>query len=824
MSRTDPKFSQRVCPKTGKPIAPARSWWRTWWLIWLYPIIGVVSLIWFVVRVAPKPSRATYPCQQLVAPLASSFVVWVIGVLGSILAFRKAKQMILRSRFLLATAALAIGTVSMYFVIIGAPQDQAEATVWEPRTAVKPANQPMGVPKGLNPGRVVWVHDADATDWNGTTDYWWNGGDTDQAVLDDMMAKTVRWLAGESTVADAWDELFFHFNQERGLQANAYQPGEKIAIKINLTLTNCSTYNTVDNAGNQLNSLSSNSVTVEMIHSLLDQLVNDAGVPEQDIFIGDPTCYFPTREYEYLSASFPDVNYMSARDGKVLAGRPRIQTSSVKLYWSTSAADETTQDYLPKYYADAKYFINLSILKAHSAAVTLCGKNHYGSLNRRPADRGYYNLHNSLPYLEPDMASYRALVDLMAHEHLGGKTILYLIDGIWGGYNWGGTVPQTWGMPPFNNDYPNSILASQDPVAIDSVGFDFYWEEDRVSWYSYPFTQSSAGREHFPHISGGDDYLHEAAKADNPPSGTFYDPEGDGTRIPVQGVHEHWNNGVDKQYRGNQGFSDGITLISSEPPEATGTVVGRYVFYNNSSFDGNDPAANADDDAAIATDKTALLAGQATAANYTSYLFGLNGVMVDIDGAPGPLGAADFDFMMGPGSYWIAAPTPTVSVRPGAGAGGSDRVTIVFPDWLTLNQWIKVTVKATVATGLAAADVFYFGNTPGDTCDSPTDTYVDAADVANCAANPRNFDLDDFVVLKSHFGLSGVTWAEGDYDGNGTVALDDFVILKSRFGEAALIDDPHDHNRDGRVDADDQGVCLMNPTNAANCLPLITVP
>ena len=39
-------------------------------------------------------------------------------------------------------------------------------------------------------------------------------------------------------------------------------------------------------------------------------------------------------------------------------------------------------------------------------------------------------------------------------------------------------------------------------------------------------------------------------------------------------------------------------------------VVGENIFYNDSSFDGNNPAANAADDAAIATDKTALLPGQ----------------------------------------------------------------------------------------------------------------------------------------------------------------------------------------------------------------------
>jgi len=33
-------------------------------LRWLLPVVGLFSLIWFLIRVIPKPSRATYPCQR----------------------------------------------------------------------------------------------------------------------------------------------------------------------------------------------------------------------------------------------------------------------------------------------------------------------------------------------------------------------------------------------------------------------------------------------------------------------------------------------------------------------------------------------------------------------------------------------------------------------------------------------------------------------------------------------------------------------------------------------------------------------------------------
>ena len=88
-------------------------------------------------------------------------------------------------------------------------------------------------------------------------------------------------------------------------------------------------------------------------------------------------------------------------------------------------------------------------------------------------------------------------------------------------------------------------------MAIDSVGFDFLWSE----------------RSDSPRHGGVDDFLHEAALADNPPSGTFYDPNHTKAeqRLPSLGVHEHWNNATEKKYSRNLGTGKGIELIAVKP-------------------------------------------------------------------------------------------------------------------------------------------------------------------------------------------------------------------------------------------------------------------
>jgi hypothetical protein len=71
-------------------------------------------------------------------------------------------------------------------------------------------------------------------------------------------------------------------------------------------------------------------------------------------------------------------------------------------------------------------------------------------------------------------------------------------------------------------------------------------------------------------MSGADDYLTEAALADDPPSGTFYDPEADGVRMESLGVHEHWNDPLHKQYSGNLGMGSGIELTRPMPSDFNG--------------------------------------------------------------------------------------------------------------------------------------------------------------------------------------------------------------------------------------------------------------
>ena len=358
-----------------------------------------------------------------------------------------------------------------------------------------------------------------------------------------MMSQAVCAVTGEATVAKSWDKLFRHFNRSRGKGDAGYRRGEKLVVKPNWVgmifregAVNPETYTLIQRQDYM-------NTSPQMIIALVRQLI-EVGVRQSDISVCDTLAYLVHEYYDILHHEFPKVEYVDYA-GKF--GRIQVKASSVPVFWSCRPQGKAP-DYVPLGFAQAEYLVNFATLKAHvCTGMTLCGKNHFGSLVRWPVQEGYYDLHQRS--FAQQTKTYREQVDLMGHSHLGGKTLLYLLDGLYTGKHGMDAAPRKWTSPPFQGHWTSSLLASQDPVAIDSVGFDFLWTE----WQD------------FPRRRGVDDYLHEAALAQNPPSGTFYDPNHSTAveRLASLGVHEHWNNPQEKKYSRNLRTGNGIELVTT---------------------------------------------------------------------------------------------------------------------------------------------------------------------------------------------------------------------------------------------------------------------
>jgi hypothetical protein len=386
-------------------------------------------------------------------------------------------------------------------------------------------------------------------------DGWFLPQNTNLEAVDKMVADAVQRVAGKETIAEAWDALFRYFNQLHGKGDVAYSKGEKIFIKVNHVSASSNTFSD-DYTILNTNRYGMAETSPQLALAVLRQLVNDCGIPDSNIAVGDPMKHIYKHVYEMWHGEFSNITYIDHRGAY---GRTRpVAHSQPSIYYSDrgqvlrDGSNPVTTDYLPAVIVEADYMINIAALKGHArAGITLCAKNHFGSNSRNSAAHLHEGLvsPNKVP-TRPGYGLYRVLVDLIAHEKLGANTVLFIVDGLWAGSE-ANDPPRKFRMPPFNNDWASSIFVSQDEVALESVCFDFLKTE---------FTANNPYGS-YPQYEGTDDYLVQAADSSYWPDGFQYDPEKDGTVIGSQGVHEHWNDAINKQYSRNLGTGDGIELI-----------------------------------------------------------------------------------------------------------------------------------------------------------------------------------------------------------------------------------------------------------------------
>lgn len=392
----------------------------------------------------------------------------------------------------------------MFFGNLNAPK---------PRLFVGP-NQPMGEAFGDFPGRVSWMHAPGVATWDGKTGLWVEDRWNNQAKADAMIDETIRTLTGETEMKKAWKALFRNFNKIHDRGNRGYKRGEKIAIKLNMN--NAITHHDTI----ELNS--SPFVTLALIRSM----VNKGGVDQRDIIINEPSRAITDSIYNKVKREFPKITFIDNIGGN---GREKCEYYKEQIQYSVDNGKLARG--LAKCIVDADYVINSTLLKTHKGpGVTLTAKNWYGATDIALEWRK--NAHNNFsPDKRRGKPGYKTFVDFIAHKDLGGKCLLYLIDGTYGSRDVNGAPYPKWQKMPFNNEWCCSIIASQDPLACDAVAMDLLISE----WPE------------FGSFSFCDEYLREAASLPNAPSGTIYRTNGKTLERPL-GLFEHWNNGIDKKY------------------------------------------------------------------------------------------------------------------------------------------------------------------------------------------------------------------------------------------------------------------------------------
>lgn len=536
-SRVIDKLIKR-CPMSGRIVGIRRD---TRLAKILFAALGVLALGWFLFRVIPKPSRATYPCQRVAAGIGAGFLAYCVGLLLTYTGFRFLHRKLGKAVALVfVVAVVALG----YYGTGGAQTPTPAQPIVQDLTPREGRNNPMGDGKGIFPGRVVWVQDFHATKWDGKTGNWWQDENIDQPTVDKMFSQSLQSLAGAPSDAEAWDRLFRHFNQTHGRGTQGYRKGEKIVIKLNLNADSKGA--AWENAGYP---------SPHGVYAMVRQLIEVAGVPGACITLTDPSRIVSQDKYAKICAnSNPEYRQVviSDKTGGTTPQKVKAEPDMNCPIHFDLPQNKKLVMYLPRSYTEATYLINYALVRPHRVfGITLAAKNHFGSVY--DTEKQVFNpsvLHAFALWDYPTPYKHgnvNGLVQLLGHKELGGKTLLYFADGLYTSKNQSLKVVR-WST--LNNHWFSSLLMSQDPVALDSVGYDLLCSEPNLTEGNPSFNG---------HVDG---YLHEAALAGNPPSKAKYDPENDGTGLNSLGVHEHWNNATEKKYSRNLGKKEGIELVA----------------------------------------------------------------------------------------------------------------------------------------------------------------------------------------------------------------------------------------------------------------------
>jgi len=467
------------CPRTGKLLGINRSAWPKWALL----LAGSAACLWYLLRVIPKPSRAAYPCLRAAAPIRIGFLAYCAALAGYAFSSAKARSLF-RNKRLFRAGLFFVASIASLGVFIANDSRPALAAA------------PVGAGKGIFPGRVAWVYNPNAAKWTGAGNYW-DPAVNPQAEYNKSFAAGLAALSGGKDDRDCWDRIFRWFNDGHGRPGTAYQAGDMIAIKINQN-------NSPAPAADHGNAMNANPQTCLAVVS---SLVN-AGVPQADIWIGDPSRAVTDNIFNAIHNAFPNVKVVD-----YFGNNGRVTTTNINGVFPNSDVKNAEAACFYK----ARYLVCQPLLKGHVGQIIT-----FGSKN-------FYGINGILPNWQDNKGhpGDSALTAYMTNANFGGKVVLWAMDAMYPSPELDGAPFNGVALSPFNGRQMSSFIMSLDGCAEECVSYDFW--------------SAVSGR------SGGINYASTSARAGG-------------------GAAGHWNNSLDKKYAKNlDPNAGGIELVPVTP-------------------------------------------------------------------------------------------------------------------------------------------------------------------------------------------------------------------------------------------------------------------
>jgi uncharacterized protein (DUF362 family) len=417
------------------------------WLKAVFVLSGVLSLVWFLLRVIPKPSRACYPCQRAAFPIASTFIIWLTGSVVTFHSFRNAKKMFGNKKLVsLGLFALSIALFLFTFLLLPVDNAVAKAKSFGLDDPALKVEYDLASDQFIDPKATVSIVKSVESDVISI----------DKSEVEAMVREAVREAGGLDDIID---------------------DGDTVVLKPNIVL--------YDYRGLALSNTANGMVTDWRIVAATAKIVRELN-PHGTIFVMEGTAGASTSGayvlLNYTRALIPEVdaflaleevsgNFQEFNSDKLVA---ITLPEAMKLYPDNLKIYNSPKYYLNKIYYNADVLISLPVLKNHETAGTTGAVKNLG-IGATPANiYGAESGSHARWYAgtKPPINHTPYYLHRWIHDFYCARPADFAImDGLQGysyGPNYNYQPTAGWGI---NNHQQNMrvILASKDPIALDAI-------------------------------------------------------------------------------------------------------------------------------------------------------------------------------------------------------------------------------------------------------------------------------------------------------------------------------------------------------------------
>jgi len=256
-----------------------------------------------------------------------------------------------------------------------------------------------------------------------------------------MLARALYEISGQQNETAAWKKIMT--GSETGSIA-----GKKVAIKVNFNATIQKIPNSFDNSPAMI--------------IVLAQSLEQAGFAQKNITFFDCSRPFPDHfKSEIRAAGLRSLNLLGNKDGMRFSDKFIFLSDNKDFLRDGKRTDQMP---IPQVLLDADYYVNLHLLKIHSAGVTGALKNHFGF-----APNVSFFMHNKGV---PGYGKAYIFPDIVLHKEIHSRYRLNIAEAVYGGQT-PNTLDCYTNKDFFPGGKPSSLIVSRSPFYHDTVLYAF---------------------------------------------------------------------------------------------------------------------------------------------------------------------------------------------------------------------------------------------------------------------------------------------------------------------------------------------------------------